>query len=138
MKQYFKNFSYGYAIINIISWAFAFRLFQVQAVLNIRALVFGPIIISLLWTGSMMIFKGKTIKNPFFNVLIGYLILFPIPFVLRNMFQPHWFSRPLAIYLLGLIVALIYGFVVFYASLRNHQDARDLNEFIQDKNKTDD
>jgi hypothetical protein len=138
MKSYIKQFAYGYTIINLISWIFAYRLYQIEAVLNIRALVFGPVLIALLSVASIQIFKGKTIKNPFFNVLFGYLVLFPIPFVLRNMYRPEWFSRPLAIYILGLVLALIYGFVVLYASIRNKQDAKDLNAYITDKNKTDD
>lgn len=139
MKTYLKHFAYGYTIINIISWLLALSLFNQTNVLNIRAMVFGPLLISLLFTASMFIFKGKTIKNPFFNVLIGYLILFPIPFFLRAMYRPMWFSRPLAIYILGFIVALIYAAVVLYASIRNHQDVKALNKLIEKEDqKTDD
>lgn len=138
MKEYLKKFAYQYTVINIVAWLFGLRLLVSASTLNVRAMVFGPILIAILLVASTEVFKGKTIKNPFFNVLIGYLILFPLPFILRNMYRPAWFSRPFAIYILGLVLAIIYGFVVLYASLRNRQDAKDLNLIIQDKQKTDD
>ena len=138
MKQFIKRYAYSYASLNIVVWVVARMVFiNQQADLNLRALIWGPVLISLLISGSIMIFQLK-MKNPLINIVLGYLMLFPVAIILRIMYRPYLFNRAFALYAIGFIIALIYGFIILYASLRNTNDAKKLNALLSqqaDQNK---
>jgi len=95
-------------------------------------LFFGSVIISLLIACSIIVFK-KTWGNGVLNVIIGYVIIFPVPFVLRTMFGTYLFRRSIAIYILGLIYAVLYSLVILYGSIKNKKTEEKLNELLKEK-----
>lgn len=136
MKNYFKQYAYIYAIVSVITFVFALfvnRRFEVS--LSIQPLFWGSIIISLLIAGSITIFK-KTWGNGVLNVIVGYLVMVPIPGVLKFMFGNYIFQRSFAIYIFGLIYAIIYSFVILYAAHKNKKMETKLNELLKDKDNT--
>lgn len=141
MKIIIKRYVYSYAILNVLVWIIARSIsINQEADLNLRALIWGPVLISLLISLSVFVFQLK-MKNPLFNVVLGYLVLFPAAIILRVMYRPYIFNRVIALYIIGFIIALIYGFIIFYASLRNTKDAKALNALLsrptEDKEKID-
>ena len=92
MKKYLKLYAYSYAIVSLIVFILALginRYFEIA--LPLRALFIGTIIISLLIALSILIFK-KTWGNGVLNVIVGYIIISPVPFVLRLMFGTYLFK----------------------------------------------
>ncbi|PKK97044.1 MAG: hypothetical protein CVV58_03270 [Tenericutes bacterium HGW-Tenericutes-3] len=130
MKKYFKLYAMTYAIVNLVVFILALWLIRVRnADLALRALFWGSIIISLLIALSITVFK-KTWGNGVLNVILGYLIILPATLVLRTMYGTVLFRRTFAIYLLGLIYAIVYSLVILYASLRNKKEEIKLNELL--------
>ena len=133
MKRYLKLFAYSYAIISFFVFMLALgvnRYFEIA--LPLRVLFFGTVFISLLVALSIVVFR-KTWGNGVLNVLIGYMVIFPVPFVLRAMFGTYLFQRSIAIYVLGFIYAALYSLVVLYASIKNKKTEAKLNSLLKDK-----
>lgn len=133
MKSYFKLYAYTYAVVSVIVFLLALFIFRVYQVnLPIRNLFWGSILISLLLALSFKVFK-KTWGNGVLNVIVGYLIILPITFILRNMYGDVLFRRTFVIYLLGLIYAIIYSFVILYGSIKNKKMESKLNELLKEQ-----
>ena len=133
MKKYLKLYAYSYAIVSLIVFILALginRYFEIA--LPLRALFIGGIIISLLIALSILIFK-KTWGNGVLNVIVGYIIISPVPFVLRLMFGTYLFRRSVAIYILGFIYAVLYSLVILYGSVKNKKTEDKLNALLKDK-----
>ncbi len=133
MKNYLKHYAYIYAIVSAITFVFALfvnRRFEIS--LSIRPLFWGSILISLLIALSITIFK-KTWGNGVLNVVVGYLVMVPIPGILKLMFGNYIFVRSFAIYLFGLIYAIIYSFVILFAAHKNRQMETKLNQLLKEK-----
>lgn len=134
MKNYLKQYAYIYAIVSVITFLFALfvnRRFDVS--LAIRPLFLGSIIISLLIALGITIFK-KTWGNGVFNVILGYLVMIPIPSILKLMFGNYIFERSFAIYLFGLIYAILYSLVILFAAHKNKKMETKLNELLKESN----
>ncbi|MFP4187155.1 MAG: hypothetical protein ACLFSU_03180 [Acholeplasmataceae bacterium] len=140
MITYLKRYAYAYAITSIVILivaVFVTRRFGVD--LNSRALIallVRTMIISALIALSVTIIK-QTWGNGMLNIVIGYLVIFPIPFMIRTMFGRALFRGTLALFLIGLIYALIYSLVVLYASLKNKRVEQKLNALLEDRQKDD-
>ena len=133
MKKYLKLYAYSYAIVSLIVFILALginRYFEIA--LPLRALFIGGIIISLLIALSILIFK-KTWGNGVLNVIVGYIIISPVPFVLRLMFGTYLFRTSVAIYILGFIYAVLYSLVILYGSVKNKKTEDKLNALLKDK-----
>jgi phosphotransferase system glucose/maltose/N-acetylglucosamine-specific IIC component len=133
MKKYLKLYAYSYAIVSLIVFILALginRYFEIA--LPLRALFIGGIIISLLIALSIHIFK-KTWGNGVLNVIVGYIIISPVPFVLRLMFGIYLFRTSVAIYILGFIYAVLYSLVILYGSIKNKKTEDKLNALLKDK-----
>jgi phosphotransferase system glucose/maltose/N-acetylglucosamine-specific IIC component len=133
MKRYFKLYAYSYAIVSFLVFILALgvnRYFEIM--LPLRALFFGSVIISLLIACSIVIFK-KTWGNGVLNVIVGYVIISPVPFVLRAMFGTYLFRTSVAIYILGLIYAVLYSLVILYGSIKNKKTEEKLNALLKEK-----
>lgn len=137
MKTYLKLYAYIYAIVSLLVFILALgiqRLYP-DISLSIRTLFWGSIIISLLLALSIRVFK-KTWGNGVLNVILGYLIILPAIYVIKTMYGTVLFRRTFVIYLLGLIYAVIYSFVILYASYRNKKEESKLNELIKDQDNS--
>lgn len=133
MKRYFKLFAYVYTLTNIMAFLIALGVIRRYDVnLPIREIFLGVIFISLLIAAAIIVFK-KTFGNGVLNVIMGYLILLPVPFTISRMYDGYILRRPTFIYLLGLIYALLYTLVLIYAHYRNKKDEKNLNDLIKDK-----
>jgi len=133
MKKYLKLYAYSYAIVSFFIYIFALgvnRYFEIT--LPLRALFLGSMMISMLIALSIIVFK-KTWGNGVLNVIVGYVIIFPVPFILRTMFGTYLFRRTIAIYILGLIYAVLYSLVILYGSIRNKKVEEKLNALLKDK-----
>ncbi len=131
MKLFFKKFSIVFTITSISIYLLALGLMRrPDIVIPVRPLFWGGIFISLSITLAMTVFK-KTWGNGVFNVILGYLIMAPIPLFLRWMYGTYLFRRSFAIYILGLIYAIGYSLVILYASLRNKKTEDHLNEMLK-------
>ncbi len=141
MKNYLKRYSYAYAITSIfilVVAAMITRRFDVD--LNARALIallVGSMIIAALIALSVTIIK-QTWGNGMLNIVVGYLVIFPIPFIIRIMFGRVLFRGTLALFLIGLVYALLYSLVVLYASLKNKKVEQKLNALLEGSQKEDD
>lgn len=140
MKTYLKRYAYAYAILSmfiLVLAAMITRRFDVD--LNARALMgllIGSMIISALIALSITII-GQTWGNGMLNIVVGYLVIFPIPFIIRIMFGRVLFRGTLALFLIGLVYALLYSLVVAYASLKNKKVEHKLNALLEENQKKD-
>jgi phosphotransferase system glucose/maltose/N-acetylglucosamine-specific IIC component len=136
MKKYLKLYAYSYAIVSFVICIFALgvnRYFEIT--LPLRALFFGSMLISMLIALSIVVFK-KTWGNGVLNVIVGYIIISPVPFILRTMFGIYLFRTSIAIYILGLIYAVLYSLVILYGSIKNKKIEEKLNALLKDKQVT--
>ncbi len=140
MKTYLKRYAYAYAIASIfilVLAAMITRRFDVD--LNARALMgllIGSMIIAALIALSITIIR-QTWGNGMLNIVVGYLVIFPIPFIVRIMFGRVLFRGTLALFLIGLVYALLYSLVVAYASLKNKKVEHKLNALLEESQKKD-
>lgn len=133
MKNYLKLYAYIYAITSLVTFLLALGIMRLYDVtLQIKPLFWGSIIISLLLALSIKVFK-KTWGNGVLNVILGYLIILPAIFTLRLMYGTVLFRRTFAIYLIGLIYAIIYSLVILNASIRNRKEESKLNQLLKDQ-----
>lgn len=133
MKNYFKLYAFIYAIVSLVTFVLALGIMRIYDVtLQIRSLFWGSIIISLLLALSIKVFK-KTWGNGVLNVILGYLIILPAIYILRFMYGTVLFRQTIAIYLLGLVYAVIYSLIVLNASLRNKKEESRLNKLLKDQ-----
>lgn len=133
MKKFSLVYTKIYVIFTPISLFLAVLVNRrVTEDLNLFRLFLGGLIISVLGAFSYQVFK-KTIGNGAWNVILSYLVAFPIPFVLRWMYETYLFKRPLAIYFMGFIYAVLYSMVVIYAKIRNKKDEQKLNDLLNQK-----
>jgi ABC-type transport system involved in cytochrome c biogenesis permease subunit len=132
MKKFTKYYLISYAICNVLILLIGAGLNRrLDANIHIGALLVGSIIISLLVAWSKTIFD-KTWGNGMANIMVGYLIIFPVPFVLRRMFMGFLFRATLTIYIVGFMLAFVYGLVIAYASIRNKKEEVKLNQLLKE------
>jgi phosphotransferase system glucose/maltose/N-acetylglucosamine-specific IIC component len=133
MKKYLKLYSLIYAIASPSLFVLALGIMRRHDVsLGIGVIFLGGVLISFLITSSIGVFK-KTWGNGVWNVIIGYLIMFPIPFILKRMYGDFLFRRTYFIYLIGFIYALIYSLIILYTSRKNKINEDQLNELLKEK-----
>jgi ABC-type transport system involved in cytochrome c biogenesis permease subunit len=131
MKKFTKYYLVAYAMISVIVLLIGAILNRrVAANIHIGTLLIGSIMMSLLVAWAKTIFD-KTWGNGMTNIMVGYIIIFPIPFILRRMFIGFLFRAALTIYIVGFLLAFIYGLVIVYASIRNKKEESNLNELLK-------
>jgi ABC-type transport system involved in cytochrome c biogenesis permease subunit len=130
MKSFIKYYLIAYAICNVFILLIGAGLNRrLDANIYIGTLLIGSVMISLLIAFSKTVFD-KTWGNGMANIMVGYLIIFPVPFILRRMFMGFLFRATLTIYIVGFMLAFLYGLVVVYASIRNKKEEVKLNELL--------
>ena len=135
MKKFKTLYIKLYAIITPISIFLGLAVNRrVEIDIPLLPFFLGPLLLSAIIAFSYLVYK-KTIGNGAWNVLLAFLVAFPVPFILRWMYKAYIFDRPLVIYIFALIYAVLYSFVVLYASLRNKKDEQKLNELLNKKDE---
>ncbi len=133
MRTYLKRYAYAFAITAPITYVIAAGIMRrFDAVIPLRSVFLGSVLISLLIALSITVFK-QTWGNGALNIIVGYLIIFPVPILIRQMFGVFLFRTTLALYVFGLIYTVVYSFVVLYASLSNRKTKEALNALLKDK-----
>jgi phosphotransferase system glucose/maltose/N-acetylglucosamine-specific IIC component len=97
--------------------------------LEVGALITSAIASSAVWFFRLE--KG----NSLFNTIIGYLVLIPGIFVLRNTFGDYLFRFSWLIYLVIVFVGIIYGVAVFVVSKKYKKEVDDLNGLLNKDSK---
>lgn len=133
MKSFLSLFSKVFSIVSVVCYLLALGLIRRLGIdLALRPLFLGTLLISLSMTLALYVFR-KTWKNGAMNVILGYVLMAPIPIFLRWMYESYLFSRSVAIYLAGGIYAVLYTLVVLYASHRNKKTEDDLNNTLKSR-----
>jgi phosphotransferase system glucose/maltose/N-acetylglucosamine-specific IIC component len=131
MRHYLRRYATAYAIIQPLSIILALMIMRrFEVTVPMRGIFVGSVLISVLVALSVTIFK-KTIGNGVANIILGWVTVFPVPFLVRTMFGTVLFRTSLVIYVFGLIYTVIYSFVVLYASLVNKKTKEDLNALLE-------
>lgn len=133
MKTYLKRYAYAFSITAVVVYLIAAAIMRrFEVAISLRSVFLGSILISVLIAFSITVYK-KTWGNGVLNIVLGYLIIFPVPILIRVMFGQLLFRTTLALYIFGLIYTVIYSFVVLYASLSNRKTEEDLNALLEEK-----
>ena len=131
MRHYMRRYATAYAIIQPLAIILALMIMRrFEVTIPMRGIFLGSVLISVLVALSVTIFK-KTIGNGVANIILGWVVVFPVPILIRAMFGTVLFRTSLVIYVFGLIYTVIYSFVVLYASLVNRKTKEDLNALLE-------
>jgi hypothetical protein len=96
----------------------------------------GAILISGVVSLAIFMFrleKGHTV----INTVLGYLILIPSIFMLRNTFGQYLFRFTWLLYVLMVFIGIIYGTAVWIVSKKYQKEVKELNDLLE-KQKIDD
>lgn len=92
----------------------------------------GTILISIFISLAIRAFKSEKGKG-YINAILGYIIIIPALFVLRNMFGNYLFTRVWAIYIIILIIGVIYGIALWITSKKYKSEVDELNRLLLEK-----
>lgn len=131
MKDYGKYYLKSYIIVHVIFLLLAMIVYR-RADINytFMRLEVGALIITAIASLAVWFFRLEK-GSSLFNTIIGYLILIPGIFVLRNTFGNYLFKFSWLIYLVIVFVGIIYGVAVFVVSKKYKKEVDDLNELLQ-------
>jgi hypothetical protein len=133
MKSWFRQMILCYFYVNITLSVFAW-LFTLAPQLNftiqVAELLIGSLLISLSLATAITVYRSRW-GNGIGNVISGYLIALPIPFIIRRMFFPILFRFLGLIYGLLLIYVVFYIIFVAYHHAKNRQTSAELNALIK-------
>jgi hypothetical protein len=133
MNKFVKRGFTIYFWVSIVISVLAIIVNRVPA-LNTTILIgeifFGSLLITLSLTSAISIYKSRW-GNGVGNVIGGYLVALPIPFIIRRIFFPILFRFLGLIYLLLAIYVVFYLIFVAYHHAKNKQTSSDLNALIK-------
>jgi phosphotransferase system glucose/maltose/N-acetylglucosamine-specific IIC component len=135
MKKYisiFLKFLFFINIIYIILAAVVFRRLDIR--LSFVRLEIGVLIISIILSFATYIMKLEK-GNSVVNVILGYIIIIPSLFVIRNNFGTYLFRSAWLIYILMIVVGIIYGVVLYVLNKRYKEEVNHLNKLLDEKKK---
>lgn len=97
----------------------------------------GAMLISIFISLAIRVFKSEKGKG-YINAILGYIIIIPALFVLRNIFGNYLFTRVWGIYIIILIIGIIYGIALLIASKKYKTEVDELNRLLLKKEDSDD
>lgn len=135
MKKYSGIFLKFLFIINIIYIILATIVYRrVDIRLTFVRLEIGVLIISLILSLATYIMKLEK-GNSIVNVILGYIIIVPSLYVVRNNFGIYLFRSVWLIYILMVVVGIIYGVVLYVLNKKYKDEVKHLNELLEEKKK---
>lgn len=135
MKDYGKYYLKSYIIVHLIFLLLAMIVFRRAGInYSFMRLEVGALITSAIASLAVWFFRLEK-GNSLFNTIIGYLVLIPGIFVLRNTFGDYLFRFSWLIYLVIVFVGIIYGVAVFVVSKKYKKEVDDLNELLNKDSK---
>ncbi|MGD9761182.1 MAG: hypothetical protein AB7U52_01940 [Candidatus Izemoplasmatales bacterium] len=135
MKKYsgiFLKFLFIINIIYIILATIVYRRLDIR--LTFVRLEIGVLIISLILSLATYIMKLEK-GNSIVNVILGYIIIVPSLYVVRNNFGIYLFRSVWLIYILMVVVGIIYGVVLYVLNKKYKDEVKHLNELLEEKKK---
>ena len=133
MKKYFnifvKTFFFTSIPLMILSLIVRRRLDYIMGYVR---LTIGAILISVFIALAITVFKSEKGKG-FVNAILGYIIIIPALFIVRNLFGTYLFTRVWIIYIVIAIVGVIYGIALLVASKKYKTEVDELNRLLLDK-----
>jgi glucose dehydrogenase len=135
MKDYGKIYLKVYIIVHLIFLILAVMVYRrVQVTYPFARLEMGALIVSAIVGFAVWLFRLEK-GNSVLNTILGYVVIIPSIFVLRNVFGQYLFRFSWFIYVLMVIVGIIYGVAVLMVSKKYKKEVDDLNELLKkDKN----
>ncbi len=138
MKKYFNTFVKTFFFTSIPMLLLSMYIIRVLEInMGYIRVTIGALIISIFISFAIRVFKSEKRKG-YVNAILGYIIIIPTLFVLRNIFGNYLFTRVWAIYIIILIIGIIYGIALFIASKKYKTEVDELNRLLLDKENSDD
>ncbi|HOI86157.1 MAG TPA: DUF3021 family protein [Acholeplasmataceae bacterium] len=137
MKDYGKIYLKVYLITHLVFLLLALVVLRrAQVTYAFIRLEIGAILVSAIVGFAVWLFRLEK-GNSLINTILGYLIIIPSIFVLRNTFGQYLFRFTWLIYVVMVCVGIIYGIAVWVVSKKYKKEVKDLNELLN-KDKTSD
>ncbi len=137
MKDYGRIYLKVYLITHLVFLLLALIVLRrAQVTYAFIRLEIGAILVSAIVGFAVWLFRLEK-GNSFINTILGYLIIIPSIFVLRNTFGQYLFRFTWLIYVVMVCVGIIYGIAVWVVSKKYKKEVKDLNELLN-KDKTSD
>lgn len=137
MKDYGKIYLKVYLITHLVFLLLALIVLRrAQVTYAFIRLEIGAILVSAIVGFAVWLFRLEK-GNSLINTILGYLIIIPSIFVLRNTFGQYLFRFTWLIYVVMVCVGIIYGIAVWVVSKKYKKEVKDLNELLN-KDKTSD
>lgn len=137
MKDYGKIYLKVYLITHLVFLLLALVVLRrAQVTYAFIRLEIGAILVSAIVGFAVWLFRLEK-GNSLINTILGYLIIIPSIFVLRNTFGQYLFRFTWLIYVVMVCVGIIYGIAVWVVSKKYKKEVKDLNELLN-KDKTND
>lgn len=137
MKDYGRIYLKVYLITHLVFLLLALIVLRrAQVTYAFIRLEIGAILVSVIVGFAVWLFRLEK-GNSLINTILGYLIIIPSIFVLRNTFGQYLFRFTWLIYVVMVCVGIIYGIAVWVVSKKYKKEVKDLNELLN-KDKTSD
>lgn len=137
MKDYGRIYLKVYLITHLVFLLLALIVLRrAQVTYAFIRLEIGAILVSAIVGFAVWLFRLEK-GNSLINTILGYLIIIPSIFVLRNTFGQYLFRFTWLIYVVMVCVGIIYGIAVWVVSKKYKKEVKDLNELLN-KDKTSD
>lgn len=132
MKKIAIQFSIIYTLVSILSVLISLIIVRRTDFDMLRPgpIFIGSVLISALVLLSLRLFQGQW-GNGIGNVILSYLLLIPIPFIVRFMFVGFVFRVIGIIYLVLGIMMLVYLGMVMYVRIKNQHTEVQLNALLK-------
>ncbi|XMB72443.1 hypothetical protein RJI07_00730 [Mycoplasmatota bacterium WC30] len=102
----------------------------------IRATI-GVILISIFISLAIRIFKSEK-GIALINSILGYILIIPVLFILRNLFGNYLFRFSWYIYIVMAVIGVIYGIALLVSSRKYKSEVDELNRLLLKKDKEED
>ncbi len=135
MKRYFSTFVKTLFFTTLVFLFLAILYYRVtQTQLGYFRVTIGAILMSLIIAAAIRVFKSEK-RKAVVNAVLGYLIIIPALFVLRNLFGTFLFRQAWSLYILIAIIGIIYGIALLAASKKYKSEVNELNRLLLEKQK---
>jgi len=137
MKDYGRIYLKVYLIMHLVFLLLALIVLRrAQVTYAFIRLEIGAILVSAIVGFAVWLFRLEK-GNSLINTILGYLVIIPSIFVLRNTFGQYLFRFTWLIYVVMVCVGIIYGIAVWVVSKKYKKEVADLNQLLK-KDKSED
>lgn len=139
MKKYLKTYYHAFFFISLIMFILSViinRRFSVD--ISYRIVFIASFLMTVFIALAIRVFKSEK-GNSVLNTILGYLIIIPALFIVRNAFGSYLFRFTWTIYIIMAVIGVIYGIALFVASKKYKSEVNELNRLLlkQEQNEDD-